>query len=57
MRDETEWVETVDAGWNTLTGADCEQIVHKVRHFSPPSTRAALYGDGRCAARCVTLLQ
>lgn len=57
MRDETEWVETVSAGWNTLTGADSEQIVHKVRHFAPPSTRAALYGDGRCAARCATLLQ
>jgi UDP-N-acetylglucosamine 2-epimerase len=57
MRDETEWVETVSAGWNTLTGADSEQIVHKVRHFAPPSTRAALYGDGRCAVRCATLLQ
>jgi UDP-N-acetylglucosamine 2-epimerase len=57
MRDETEWVETVDAGWNTLTGADREQIVDKVRHFAPPSARAALYGDGRCAALCATLLQ
>jgi len=57
MRDETEWVETVAAGWNTLTGADCDQIVQKVRHFVPPSARAALYGDGRCAARCATLLQ
>ena len=57
MRDETEWVETVSAGWNTLTGADSEQIVQKVRHFAPPSTRAALYGDGRCAVRCATLLQ
>jgi UDP-N-acetylglucosamine 2-epimerase len=57
MRDETEWVETVTAGWNTLTGANSEQIVDKVRHFAPPSARAALYGDGRCAARCASLLQ
>lgn len=57
MRDETEWVETVDAGWNTLTGADSAQIIDKVRNFTPPSQRAALYGDGRCAARCATLLQ
>ena len=26
MRDETEWVETVDAGWNTLVGADKDKI-------------------------------
>jgi len=57
MRDETEWVETVHAGWNTLTGADYDQIIQSVRHFAPPSARAALYGDGRCAARCATLLQ
>jgi UDP-GlcNAc3NAcA epimerase len=56
MRDETEWVETVQSGWNTLTGADSAQIIEKVRKFAPPSTRAALYGDGRCAARCATLL-
>jgi UDP-N-acetylglucosamine 2-epimerase len=57
MRDETEWVETVDAGWNTLSGADCDKILHNVRHFAPPSARAALYGDGHCAARCADLLQ
>jgi UDP-GlcNAc3NAcA epimerase len=57
MRDETEWVETVDSGWNTLTGADRTQIIDQVRHFAPPSARAALYGDGHCAARCATLLQ
>jgi UDP-GlcNAc3NAcA epimerase len=57
MRDETEWVETVDSGWNTLTGAHTEQILHKVRNFAPPAARPALYGDGHCAARCVELLQ
>jgi UDP-GlcNAc3NAcA epimerase len=27
LRDETEWVETVEAGWNTITGCDGEKIV------------------------------
>jgi UDP-GlcNAc3NAcA epimerase len=27
MRDETEWVETVESGWNRLTGADRDKIV------------------------------
>ena len=27
LRDETEWVETVESGWNVLVGADTERIV------------------------------
>jgi UDP-N-acetylglucosamine 2-epimerase len=57
MRDETEWVETVDAGWNIITGADYDKIVHNVRHFAPPTERPKLYGDGHCAARCAELMQ
>ena len=52
LREETEWVETVDAGWNKLVGSECEKIVQGVRTFVPPSARPALYGDGRVAARC-----
>jgi len=57
LRDETEWVETVSSGWNTLTGSDKNKIVQAVRNFAPPSARAPLYGDGCVAARCVDLLE
>jgi UDP-N-acetylglucosamine 2-epimerase len=30
LRDETEWIETVEAGWNILTGADIHRIVRGV---------------------------
>jgi UDP-GlcNAc3NAcA epimerase len=56
LRDETEWVETVEAGWNTLVGSDCEKILQAVRAVACPASRPALYGDGRVAARCVALL-
>lgn len=56
LREETEWVETVDAGWNILVGADMSKIVEAVRAFAPPAARPELYGAGCAAARCVTLL-
>ncbi len=56
LRDETEWVETVENGWNILAGADSSQIIHSVRSFLPPSNRMPLYGDSKTAERIVTLL-
>jgi UDP-GlcNAc3NAcA epimerase len=57
LRDETEWVETVDAGWNILVGADSEKIIEAVHSFLPPSSHPTLYGDGSAAARFVDLLE
>ena len=57
LREETEWVETVEAGWNTLVGSDNERIVQAVCAFAPPISRPPLYGDGFVAARCVDLLE
>jgi UDP-GlcNAc3NAcA epimerase len=56
MREETEWVETVDAGWNTLAGADAAKIVEAVHGFAPSGSPPPLYGDGFAAARCADLL-
>ena len=56
LRDETEWVETVDAGWNTLTGTSTGRIIEAVRTFAPSSDRPSLYGNGRAAQQCVELL-
>ena len=60
LRDETEWVETVEAGWNTLVGADANCIGEAVRTFTPAShglTRPTLYGDGRVAERIAKVLE
>lgn len=56
LRLETEWVETVGAGWNQLVGTDTQQIIEAVRSYQPPTAREPLYGDARVAARCVDLL-
>jgi UDP-N-acetylglucosamine 2-epimerase len=57
LRDETEWVETVRAGWNALAGADTCRIVELVRTFAPPSARPSLYGEEGAAGRCVRLME
>lgn len=37
LREETEWVETVEAGWNTLVGCDPNRIVRAALTSSPLS--------------------
>ncbi len=53
MRTETEWVETVEAGWNIMVGADREKIVEAVRSFKTDNHRPELYGDGRAAKKII----
>ena len=57
LRDETEWVETVQTGWNYLVGAGLQRIVRAVRTFAIPDQHPALYGDGKAAMRCIVVLQ
>jgi UDP-GlcNAc3NAcA epimerase len=56
LRDETEWVETVDAGWNVLVGADPKKIRGAVGQFTPARPQVDLYGDGFAAEKCTKLL-
>lgn len=56
LRDETEWVETVQAGWNVVVGADREKIVKAVGCFKTGNPRQDLHGDGRAAERIVEIL-
>lgn len=33
LRDETEWIETVESGWNVLAGTDIQKIVNTTKDF------------------------
>ncbi|HXJ94782.1 MAG TPA: UDP-N-acetylglucosamine 2-epimerase (non-hydrolyzing) [Terriglobia bacterium] len=56
LRDETEWVETVDSGWNVLAGAEPERIVHAARSYKPGSHNTFPYGRGDASRRIIALL-
>jgi len=55
LRDATEWVETVEAGWNVLVDLDAAAALDALDR-RPPAQRPALYGDGRAGARVVAAL-
>jgi len=50
LRDTTEWVETVDAGWNVLVDLDRDAALAALER-TPPAQRPELYGGGRAAER------
>jgi UDP-GlcNAc3NAcA epimerase len=59
MREETEWVETVDLGWNRLSGASTNSILSAVNDIlkNPPSgVNAKPYGSGDAASKIIALL-
>jgi UDP-N-acetylglucosamine 2-epimerase (non-hydrolysing)/UDP-GlcNAc3NAcA epimerase len=55
LRDSTEWVETVQAGWNVLVDLDAD-AARAALERPPPAERPPLYGDGRAGARVVEAL-
>lgn len=56
VREETEWVETLDGDWNQLTGADSHKIITAVRK-DPSSEWKPLYGDGDASNQIASYLK
>ncbi len=56
LRDETEWTETVECGWNHVVGVDEARFAAAARAPRPAGAPPSIYGDGRAAARIAALL-
>lgn len=46
LRNETEWNETVESGWNQLAGANVEKIIDLVKNFPTPKHHPDFMGGG-----------
>jgi UDP-N-acetylglucosamine 2-epimerase len=53
LRDETEWPETLQGGWNVLTGIDPAAIGRAALRPVPSSTRDQGFGDGKAGEHIV----
>jgi len=56
LRPETEWVETVQSGWNVLTGAASQLILETASKTDWPSLQESVFGDGHASERIAEII-
>jgi UDP-GlcNAc3NAcA epimerase len=60
VREQSEWVELLEIGWNALTGADRDKIMDAVNHFwnqKLEKTGGAIFGNGDASDKIARILQ
>ena len=50
LRDETEWPETLQGGWNSVVGLDTQAALQAL-HEPPPTAQINAFGDGKASER------
>lgn len=56
LLDATEWVETVEKGFNVLTGANRKKILHSIENFKIRQKQDEIYGNGDAAKKIAMIL-
>ncbi len=57
LRENTEWGETVEDGWNVLVGANRDKIIEMVNGFNPSlKTHEDRFGNGNASAKIVSVI-
>ena len=56
LRENTEWIETVEDGWNVLVGVDRERITRMVNEFEPDGKQKDIFRDGNARGRIAKII-
>lgn len=56
MRENTEWIETVEGGWNVLVGADYKKIVDSIKNFEGSTSKKNIFGTGNSSEKICKIL-
>lgn len=57
LRENTEWVETLDGGWNVLVGADNKKILAALQNKNPAKGDTSVFGIGDTAERIARAIE
>ncbi len=57
MRDETEWVETVENDWNRIVGTDRDKILDAIVNFIPSKPQMDIFGDGKSSEKICIIIE
>ncbi|HZK12123.1 MAG TPA: UDP-N-acetylglucosamine 2-epimerase, partial [Atribacterota bacterium] len=59
LRENTEWVETIEQGVNQLIGVDPEKIEESIINFHPQEQNYSkqVYGDGKTSEKIIEILR
>lgn len=57
LRENTEWVETIEDGWNILVGTKKEEILDAIHNFNPTGKQRDLFGTGDASTKIVKIIE
>ena len=58
LRENTEWIETVEDKWNILVGQDKDKILKAIKEFEPSGeTYSFKFGDGKASKKIVEIIR
>ncbi|MDS1003602.1 UDP-N-acetylglucosamine 2-epimerase (non-hydrolyzing) [Clostridium sporogenes] len=56
IRNETEWIETVQDGWNVIVGTNKEKILESIVYFKPKRKQQTIFGNGKASDKILDII-